>query len=241
METAIVSAHAALRAWRRVSMQERRRILLKAARLLEERATEFVEVWRREMHVSQAFAEFNAITSVGMLEEIASLVSSALAGEIPSASNGERRDCLRGSRVYLILLLFSWTALSRIGQDVCTLVTREPYGVCLAIAPWNAAMILSIRAIATPLAAGNTVILRSSEVVPGTHYLWGKLFADAGLPAGCLNILHAGRTNAPGVTKRLIEDSRVRHVNFVSVSSTRAAFQIFQLIAKLIDRLISCF
>ena len=126
------------------------------------------------------------------------------------------------------------TALSRIGQDVCTFVTREPYGVCLAIAPWNAAMILSIRAIATPLAAGNTVILRSSEVVPGTHYLWGKLFADAGLPAGCLNILHAGRTNAPGVTKRLIEDSRVRHVNFVSVSSTRAIFHIIQLIARLI-------
>jgi hypothetical protein len=59
-----------------------------------------------------------------------------------------------------------------VGNDACTLVTREPYGVCLAIAPWNAAMILSIRSIATPLAAGNTVILRSSEVVPHTHYLW---------------------------------------------------------------------
>jgi acyl-CoA reductase-like NAD-dependent aldehyde dehydrogenase len=81
-------------------------------------------------------------------------------------------------------------------------------------------MILSIRSIATPLAAGNTVILRSSEVVPRTHYLWGKLFADAGLPAGCLNIIHAGRDRAPGVTKHLIEDERVRHVNFVSPAAT---------------------
>lgn len=95
-------------------------------------------------------------------------------------------------------------------------MTREPYGVCLAIAPWNAAMILSIRSIATPLAAGNTVILRSSEVVPHTHYLWGQLFADAGLPAGCLNIVHADRDRAPGIIKQLIEDERVRHVNFVS-------------------------
>jgi acyl-CoA reductase-like NAD-dependent aldehyde dehydrogenase len=112
-----------------------------------------------------------------------------------------------------------------VGNDVCTLVTREPYGVCLAIAPWNAAMILSIRSIATPLAAGNTVILRSSEVVPHTHHLWGQLFADAGLPAGCLNIVHADRDRAPSITKQLIEDERVRHVNFVSLGDAPSSIR----------------
>lgn len=40
---------------------------------------------------------------------------------------------------------------------------------------------------------------------------------DAGLPKGCLNILHVERGETPGVTKGLIEDKRIRHVNFVSV------------------------
>ncbi|KAG7530447.1 hypothetical protein FFLO_05046 [Filobasidium floriforme] len=192
VENAIVASHEACQHWRNTTSGLRRKVLLRAAKLLEERADEFVRTWRREMDVSHHFAEFNVRTSISMIEEIAHLISSALAGELPRTADG---------------------------NDVCTLVTREPYGVCLAIAPWNAAMILSIRSIATPIAAGNTVILRSSEVVPHTHYLWGQLFADAGLPAGCLNIVHADRDRAPGITKQLIEDDRVRHVNFTGSSA----------------------
>ena len=52
---------------------------------------------------------------------------------------------------------------------VLSLAVRQPAGVVLGIAPWNAPVILGVRAIATPLACGNTVILRSSEVCPRTH------------------------------------------------------------------------
>jgi acyl-CoA reductase-like NAD-dependent aldehyde dehydrogenase len=46
---------------------------------------------------------------------------------------------------------------------------REPVGVILGIAPWNAPIILGVRAIATPLACGNAVILKASEQCPRTH------------------------------------------------------------------------
>ena len=72
---------------------------------------------------------------------------------------------------------------------------RRPVGVVGAIAPWNAALILSARSIAAPLALGNTVVLKPSEWSPVVGgLLWGEIFAEAGLPAGVLNVV----THAPG-------------------------------------------
>ena len=72
---------------------------------------------------------------------------------------------------------------------------RRPVGVVGAIAPWNAALILSARSIAAPLVLGNTVVLKPSEWSPQVGgLLWGEVFAEAGLPAGVLNVV----THAPG-------------------------------------------
>ncbi len=58
---------------------------------------------------------------------------------------------------------------------------RRPVGVVGAIAPWNAALILSARSIAAPLALGNTVVLKPSEWSPFSGgLLWGEIFAEAG-------------------------------------------------------------
>ena len=71
---------------------------------------------------------------------------------------------------------------------------RKPVGVVGAIAPWNAALILSARSICAPLVFGNTVVLKPSEESPYSGGLvWGEIFAEAGLPAGVLNIV----THAP--------------------------------------------
>src|SRR5256885_203722 len=68
-------------------------------------------------------------------------------------------------------------------------------GVVGAIAPWNAALILSARSIAAPLALGNSVVLKPSEWSPWAGGLvWGEIFAEAGLPEGVLNVV----THAPG-------------------------------------------
>ena len=71
---------------------------------------------------------------------------------------------------------------------------RRPAGVVVGMAPWNAPVILSTRAVATPLAYGNTVVLKGSELCPRTHAAVARAIADAGLPAGAINlVLHAPR------------------------------------------------
>src|SRR5207248_9600984 len=102
---------------------------------------------------------------------------------------------------------------------------RKPVGVVGAIAPWNAALILSARSIAAPLALGNTVVLKPSEWSPvAGGLIWGEIFAEAGLPAGVLNIV----THAPGqageIGEELVSHPAVRRLNFTG--STNVGRQI---------------
>jgi len=69
---------------------------------------------------------------------------------------------------------------------------KEPVGVILGIAPWNASIILGVRAIAVPLACGNSVILKASELCPRTHALIIEAFAEAGFPEGVVTLLACG-------------------------------------------------
>jgi acyl-CoA reductase-like NAD-dependent aldehyde dehydrogenase len=108
---------------------------------------------------------------------------------------------------------------------------RKPVGVVGAFAPWNAALILSARSISAPLALGNTVVLKPSEWSPFSGgLLWGEIFADAGLPAGVLNIV----THAPGaagpIGDVLIEHPAVRRLNFTGSS------QVGRIIAEAAGR-----
>ena len=108
---------------------------------------------------------------------------------------------------------------------------RKPAGVVGAFAPWNAALILSARSIAAPLALGNSVVLKPSEWSPFTGgLLWGEIFAEAGLPAGVLNVV----THAPGgagpIGTALIESPHVRRLNFTGSS------QVGRLIAEAAGR-----
>jgi acyl-CoA reductase-like NAD-dependent aldehyde dehydrogenase len=98
---------------------------------------------------------------------------------------------------------------------------RKPVGVVAAIAPWNAALILSARSIAAPLALGNTVVLKPSEWSPWVGgLLWGEIFAEAGLPEGVLNIV----THAPGqagpIGDAFVTHPAVRRINFTGSTET---------------------
>jgi acyl-CoA reductase-like NAD-dependent aldehyde dehydrogenase len=94
------------------------------------------------------------------------------------------------------------------------LALREPVGVILGIAPWNAPIILGVRAIATPLACGNAVILKASEICPRTHELIIEAFAEAGFPAGVVNVVTNAPQDAAAVVGALIDHPAVRRVNF---------------------------
>jgi len=110
------------------------------------------------------------------------------------------------------------------------MAVRRPAGVVLGIAPWNAPVILGVRAIATPLACGNTVVLKASEVCPATHALIGEVCQEAGLPAGVVNVItHEGRA-AGAVVEAAVAHPAVRRVNFTG--STRVG----RIIAELCGR-----
>ena len=95
---------------------------------------------------------------------------------------------------------------------------RQPVGVVLGIAPWNAPIILGVRAVASPLACGNAVVLKSSETCPATHRLIGEVLRDAGLPPGTLNVVSSAPADAPAVVQALIAHPAVRRVNFTGSS-----------------------
>jgi benzaldehyde dehydrogenase (NAD) len=89
----------------------------------------------------------------------------------------------------------------------------------VGIAPWNAPIILGVRAIAMPLACGNTVVFKASEICPAVHLLIGTALLEAGLPPGVLNVITNDPTDAAEVVAALIDHPAVRHINFTG--STR--------------------
>jgi benzaldehyde dehydrogenase (NAD) len=107
---------------------------------------------------------------------------------------------------------------------------RQPVGVVLGVAPWNAPIILGVRAIAMPLACGNTVVLKSSEVCPATHAFIGSVLEEAGVGAGVVNVISTDVKDAESVAEALISHPAVRRINFTG--STRVGRILALLAAK---------
>jgi acyl-CoA reductase-like NAD-dependent aldehyde dehydrogenase len=111
---------------------------------------------------------------------------------------------------------------------------RQPAGVVLAIAPWNAPVILGTRAIAMPIACGNTVVLKASETCPGVHRLIAQCLVEAGLPKGVINVITNAPKDAPAVVEALIAHPAVRRVNFTG--STAVGRRIGELCGRHLKR-----
>jgi len=86
--------------------------------------------------------------------------------------------------------------------------------VVLGIAPWNAPVILGVRAVAVPLACGNTVVFKGSELCPATHGLIIQALQAAGLPNGVVNFVTNAPADAAKVVDAMIAHPAVRRVNF---------------------------
>ena len=161
---AVEAAAEAFKTWSETGPSERRALLLKAAEKLEAKTPEFVQAVPAETGATGMWAGFNVFLAAGMIREAAALTTQVAGEVIPSDVPGS-----------------------------LAMGVRQPAGVVLGIAPWNAPVILGVRAIATPLACGNTVILKGSENCPRTHQLIVEAFQEAGFPAGVVNYI----TNAP--------------------------------------------
>jgi acyl-CoA reductase-like NAD-dependent aldehyde dehydrogenase len=184
-EAAAGAAAAAFPTWSNTGPNARRALLNRAADELEARADAFVARMAEELRASEPWARFNVMLGAGMIREAAALTTQITGEIIPSDKPG-----------------------------LLSMALREPAGVVLGIATWNAPVILGCRAIATPLACGNTVILKASERCPGTHGLIVEAFAAAGFPEGVVNIVTNEPVAAPEVVGALIDHPAVRRINF---------------------------
>jgi acyl-CoA reductase-like NAD-dependent aldehyde dehydrogenase len=204
------AASAAFPAWSATGPNVRRALLNKAADALEAAADQFVAAMRDELRASEPWARFNVALGAGMVREAAALTTQITGEVIPSDKPG-----------------------------LLAMALREPVGVVLGIAPWNAPVILGCRAIATPLACANTVILKASERCPRTHALIAQAFADAGFPDGVVNLVTNDPADAADVVGSLIDHPAVRRINFTGstavgrIVAKRAAEQLKPVLLEL--------
>ncbi|ABN66629.1 mitochondrial aldehyde dehydrogenase [Scheffersomyces stipitis CBS 6054] len=94
------------------------------------------------------------------------------------------------------------------------LVVKQPLGPVLAIAPWNAPVLLAGRAIVAPLAAGCSVILKASEKAPESAYLVVKTFIDAGIPSKALQLVFIKPDDNPEFINSILDTGLIKKVNF---------------------------
>ena len=171
--------------WSTLGPNARRATLMKAAAALEARKDDFVSAMMTEIGATAGWAAFNLMLAAGMVREAAALTTQIAGEVIPSDKPGCMALCL-----------------------------REPVGVLLGIAPWNAPIILGVRAIAVPLACGNSVVLKASENCPRTHSLIIEAFGQAGFPEGTVGIVTTAPKDAAEVVGALIDYDAVRRINF---------------------------
>ena len=112
---------------------------------------------------------------------------------------------------------------------------RQPAGV-VGIAPWNAPVISGARAVAAPLAYGNTVVLKASEQCPRTHAAIVNALTDAGVPAGAITLVTSEPEDAAEVVEELIAHPAVRRISFTG--STRVGRIIAQTAARHLKRVL---
>lgn len=185
VDAAIESAHQAFLTWSALSPTERRLRLLKAADLMDQKTAEFIQVGMQETGSTATWYGFNVHLAANMLREAAAMTTQIDGSLIPSDVPGN-----------------------------LAMGVRVPCGVVVGMAPWNAPVILATRALAMPLACGNTVVLKASEACPATHQLIGQVLNEAGIGAGVVNVITHAAEDAPQVVERLIAHPLVKRINF---------------------------
>ena len=112
-------------------------------------------------------------------------------------------------------------------------VLHQPVGICVLVTPWNFPAAMATRKIGPALAAGCTVILKPASDTPLTALLMGQILADAGVPAGAVNVLPARRSGA--VVSAMLHDSRVRKLSFTGSTEVGRI-----LLKEAADQVVNC-
>jgi acyl-CoA reductase-like NAD-dependent aldehyde dehydrogenase len=176
-------------------------LLDKAADLLQARVADFTSAMMEETGATAAWAGFNVHLASQMLREAGAMTTQIKGEIIPSDKPG-----------------------------LLAMAMRQPVGVILGIAPWNAPVILGVRSIALPLACGNTVVMKASETCPRVHTLIGQVFREAGFGDGVVNVITNDPKDAAEIVGTLIDHPAIRRINFTG--STKVGRIIAQRAAR---------
>lgn len=182
LERALTSAQRAFDGWRLESPLRRSAILRQVAVLARERAGEI----GRQLTLDQGKPLAQAVA------------------EVTGSAETAEWHAEEGRRIYGRVIP---ARLDTVRQ----MVLREPVGVCAAFTPWNFPFSQAMHKVAAALASGCTIILKGPEESPSAVVALARLFHDAGLPPGCLNIVWGVPQE---VSRHLIESPIVRKVSF---------------------------
>jgi aldehyde dehydrogenase (NAD+) len=182
---AIEAAYAAQRAWAELPFTERAHYMLEVADVFEKRKDDLVAALQGEGGAWFGKGMFEAGYVPGVFRAAAAM-NYAPIGEVLPSEYGK-----------------------------VSMAVRRPLGVVSVISPWNFPAILTARGMAFALAAGNTVVLKPSEETPYSGGLiFAEVFAEAGVPAGVLNVITCSRENVGPVGDELIENPLVKGISF---------------------------
>lgn len=187
LDDALAAAARGFAIWSETPAHKRTGILRDACRLMRERADEIAKILSREQGKPVPEARGEILTSVENLEWMAEEATRAYGRFLPARADG-------------------------VGQTV----RRYPIGPVAAFTPWNFPALTPLRKMAGSLASGCSLILKPAEETPFTAIELVKAFADAGLPAGVLNLVLG---DPPMISEHLISSPVIRKVTFTG--STR--------------------
>ena len=202
LDHALAAADRAFQSWHRSSPVERSKILRRAAELFRERAPEMAR---------------------GITLDMGKPYAEAMAEVMGGAEHCEwhAEECRR---------IYGRVIPPRV-DGVRQLVLREPIGVCAAFTPWNFPFNQAIRKVVAAIGAGCTLVLKGPEDAPSAVVIIAQVFADAGLPAGCLNIVWGVPAE---VSDYLIRSPIVRKISFTG--SVPVGKQLAALAGSLMKR-----
>jgi succinate-semialdehyde dehydrogenase/glutarate-semialdehyde dehydrogenase len=181
IDRALDAAKKGFAIWRAVSAYDRAKIMRKAADLMRERYDAISKILVLEEGKAYAEARAEVITSADIIEWYAEEGRRAYGRVVPG--RGKLRQ----------------------------IVIQEPVGIVTAFTPWNFPALTPARKIGGALAAGCSLILKASEETPGTCVEMVRCFADAGLPAGVLNLVFGVPAK---ISEQLIAKDEVRKISF---------------------------
>lgn len=164
MEQAVTAATTAFETWKKVSVPERARLMLRYQHLLKENHELIATILSEETGKTFADAKGDVWRGIEVVEQAANISSTMMGETIENAATN--------------IDIYSIT---------------QPLGVCLGITPFNFPAMIPLWMFPLAIASGNTFILKPSEQDPNTPMKLAELFMQAGAPKGILNIVHGGK------------------------------------------------